>query len=48
MTKKYTQNTLDPSIQWKAIGIDLAKYDNTVVAVSQDGEVQHIERIINR
>ena len=45
MTKKYTQNTLDPSIQWKAIGIDLAKYDNTVVAVSQDGEVQHIERI---
>ena len=45
MTKKLTQNSLDTSIQWKAIGVDLAKYDNTVVAISEDGEVQHIERI---
>ena len=45
MTKKHTQNSLDPSIQWKAIGVDLAKYDNTVAAISEDGEIQHIERI---
>lgn len=45
MAKKDTVKTLDTSIHWSQVGVDVAKYDNTVVAISEDGEVQVIERI---
>ncbi|MBR2960999.1 MAG: IS110 family transposase [Burkholderiaceae bacterium] len=45
MRKKNTVETFDTSIEWNTIGVDIAKYDNTLVAISVDGETQSIERI---
>lgn len=45
MSRKHTAKEFDKSSKWLAIGVDLAKYDNTVVGISEDGEVQIIERI---
>ena len=45
MSRKHTAKDFDKSNKWLAIGVDLAKYDNTVVGITEDGEVQMIERI---
>ena len=45
MRKKNTLETFDTSIEWNTIGVDIAKYGNTLVAISVDGETQSIERI---
>ena len=45
MGTKHTAKEFDKSNKWLAIGVDLAKYDNTVVGITEDGEVQIIERI---
>ena len=45
MSRKHTAKEFDKSNKWLAIGVDLAKYDNTIVGISEDGEVQIIERI---
>ena len=45
MRKKNTLEAFDTSIEWSTIGVDIAKYDNTLVAISIDGETQSIERI---
>lgn len=37
MTKKHTQTTLDVSIEYSAIGLDLAKYDVSLAAVTLNG-----------
>lgn len=40
MTKKHTQTTLDVSIEYAVIGLDLAKYDVSLAAVTlNEGEV---------
>ena len=45
MSRKHTAKEFDKSNKWLAIGVDLAKYDNTIVGITEDGEVQVIERI---
>ena len=45
MSRKHTAKEFDKSNKWLAIGVDLAKYYNTIVGISEDGEVQIIERI---
>ena len=45
MSRKHTAKEFDKSNKWLVIGVDLAKYDNTIVGITEDGEVQIIERI---
>ena len=46
MTKKHTQTTLDVSIEYAVIGLDLAKYDVSLAAVTlNEGEVILIDRV---
>ena len=46
MTKKHTQTTLDVSIEYSAIGLDLAKYDVSLAAVTlNEGEIICIDRV---
>ena len=45
MSRKHTAKEFNKSNKWLAIGVDLAKYDNTIVGITEDGEVQIIERI---
>ena len=46
MTMKHTKTTLDVSIDYAVIGLDLAKYDVSLAAVtSNDGEVIRIDRV---
>ena len=46
MTKKHTQTTLDVSIEYAVIGLDLAKYDVSLAAVTlNEGEIIRIDRV---
>ena len=45
MSRKHTAKEFDKSNKWLVIGVDLAKYDNTIVGITENGEVQIIERI---
>ena len=46
MTKKHTQTTLDVSIEYSVIGLDLAKYDVSLAAVTlNEGEIILIDRV---
>lgn len=45
MSRKHIAKEFDKSNKWLAIGIDLAQYDNTVVGITEDGEVQIVELI---
>ena len=46
MTKKHTQTTLDVSIEYAAIGLDPAKYDVSLAAVTlNEGEIIRIDRV---
>ena len=46
MTKKHTQTTLDVSIEYTVIGLDLAKYDVSLAAVTlNEGEIIRIDRV---
>lgn len=40
-----TAKEFDTQIQWKVVGLDLAKHDLSLVAISEEGEVYRIERI---
>lgn len=45
MSRKHIAKDFDKSNKCLAIGVDLAKYDNIVVGITEDGEVQMIDRI---